>query len=856
MPSIQRYITLLLVALCSLVAFPQSKKPIPTIYIPYADTISQELIDSIYRMEGKYVLLYHPDMAHLIPEMRCRRTFVPGKRIGVFSVAKEKQVSFSQGNLQYTQSKNQWRFADNQYDYIGTDNVKDGALADRIDLFGWSGKDSKAPWGVSTSTTASDYAGEFLDWGTNVVQGDAAGIWRTLSKEEWEYLRYNRKNAENLIAIAEVNGVNGLIILPDDWVSPDDVNFKLGFSEDCGVEHYASYQVIDIDVLHKMEQCGAVFLPAACRRIGTKVDCIHYGSRCWTAAMNGIDKAFYFYLTSCSAGTSQGERTSAHSVRLVHDTIVPPPAPCRTVEVNGVTFNMMCVEGGTFRMDIGSENYKEESGVDATKDSTTHLVTLSDYYIAETAVTQALWKAVMGTDVEDLVAVSPYPTEKPKKGDAYPIGYVRLSDAIAFIDRLNQLTGLNFRLPTEAEWEYAARGGKKSRGFSYSGSDDSNEVASSYGSRVAQKKSNELGIYDMSGCTREMCSDIWKNKYIYDSHVANPVGPIQTSGNRVLRGGTVSGVIAHPYSRAAYTPIWCGSSMGFRLVLPTDQQRRMIYVSDTTYYTENDTLKTSVLYSYFEMVYVEGGTFMMGATADDADAGADEKPQHQVTLSDYYIGQVEVTQQLWNTVLGTANNPSSRKGNNLPVNNVSWDDCQRFIARLNELTGLHFRLPTEAEWEYAARGGERSKGYKYSGSNDVNEVAWTSANSGSKTHDVGTKLPNELGIFDMSGNLWEWCQDWNVPYTSDAQVNPQGPESGEYRMYRGGGFGYNSADCRVTRRRRTASYYKEALGLRLVLEVETNCQVTMCGSVTMSETSTHPACYEDGFIGGGIITIE
>lgn len=476
-------------------------------------------------------------------------------------------------------------------------------------------------------------------------------------------------------------------------------------------------------------------------------------------------------------------------------------------------------------MGVGAENYVEGEQY-KNKDSTTHFVTLSSYEISETAVTQGLWKAVMGTDVEDLVAVSPYPTATPKKGDAYPISYVRLSDAIAFIDRLNQLTGLNFRLPTEAEWEYAARGGNKSRGFSYSGSDDSKEVASSYGSRVAQKKPNELGIYDMSGCTREMCIDIWKDKYIYDSHVVNPVGPIQTSGNRVLRGGYCFGPVSHPYSRAHYTPTWCGSSMGFRLVLPTDQQRRMIYVSDTTYYTENDTLKTRVLYSYFEMVYVEGGTFMMGAATDDADAEADEKPQHQVTLSDYYIGQVEVTQQLWNTVLGTANNPSSRKGNNLPVNNVTYADCQRFIARLNELTGLRFRLPTEAEWEYAARGGKRSNGYKYSGSNDVNEVAWTSDNSGNKTHDVGTKLPNELGVFDMSGNVWEYCQDWYGAYNDLTQINPMGPESGTYLVCRGGGYEAQKPSgpmfCRTTSRGIAWENEKYGhVGLRLVLEVDT-----------------------------------
>ena len=148
----------------------------------------------------------------------------------------------------------------------------------------------------------------------------------------------------------------------------------------------------------------------------------------------------------------------------------------------------------------------------------------------------------------------------------------------------------------------------------------------------------------------------------------------------------------------------------------------------------------------------------MGATSEQGeDADSDEKPAHQVTLSDYYIGETEVTQALWKAVMGT--NPSNFKGDSNPVEKVSWNDCQEFIRKLNSLTGRTFRLPTEAEWECAARGGNQSKGYKYSGSNKIKDVAWYDGNSKDKTHAVKTKPSNELGLYDMSGNVNEWCWD-------------------------------------------------------------------------------------------------
>lgn len=195
----------------------------------------------------------------------------------------------------------------------------------------------------------------------------------------------------------------------------------------------------------------------------------------------------------------------------------------------------------------------------------------------------------------------------------------------------------------------------------------------------------------------------------------------------------------------------------------------------------------------FRMKYVDGGTFMMGATPEQGgDAFDGEKPVHQVTLSDYYIGETQVTQALWRAVMG--NNPSYFKGDDNPVENVSWEDCQEFVKRLNQRSGYNFRLPTEAEWEYAARGGRMSKGYKYAGSNDIDEIAWYD----DKTHPVKVKKANELGLYDMSGNVREWCDDWYYcNYSANSQTNPTGPASGSHRVLRGGGYSSDAWNCRV-----------------------------------------------------------
>lgn len=220
----------------------------------------------------------------------------------------------------------------------------------------------------------------------------------------------------------------------------------------------------------------------------------------------------------------------------------------------------------------------------------------------------------------------------------------------------------------------------------------------------------------------------------------------------------------------------------------------------------------------FNMVKVEGGTFLMGATYEQgSDYYNNERPVHEVTLSDYYIGETEVTQALWKAVMGS--NPSNFKGNDLlPVENVSWDKCQEFIEKLNTLTGRQFRLPTEAQWEYAARGGNRAEDHKYSGSDNLDEVGWYTKNSDGRTHKVATKAPNELGLYDMSGNVYEWCQDWYGQYGGYAQKNPTGPSSGSYRVNRGGSWNDGAGNCRVSYRYfDTPSISDCNQGLRLAL---------------------------------------
>jgi formylglycine-generating enzyme required for sulfatase activity len=531
---------------------------------------------------------------------------------------------------------------------------------------------------------------------------------------------------------------------------------------------------------------------------------------------------------------------------------IPDEPETEMFTVNGVTFNLVTVDGGTFTMGATPEQN------DAYEDETpTHQVTLTDYSIGQTEVTQELWQAVMGDNPSYHI------------GDLnYPVDCVSWNMTQEFISRLNELTGLSFRLPTEAEWEYAARGGRNSKGYKHAGSNSLDTVAwyreNSGDSThlVGTKKANELGIYDMNGNVWEWTQD-WYGLYSSEAQT-NPTGP--SSGSRkVHRGGCFNN--DERYSRVSgkrhyYGPNDYGSGEGFRLAMSPrlilekdyatvaigEQVRigienghghsfNVSYASEyvtcrvegksviitglkkgTTKVTIIDcnnnaqaTLTVVIVKGQtfnvngvsFTMVNIDGGSFIMGATDEQgSDAYSNENPTHQVTLSDYYIGQTEVTQELWQAIMG--NNPSSDKSDmKYPVNNISWNMAQDFINQLNSLTGKSFRLPTEAEWEYAARGGNMSKGFKHAGSNDLNEVAWYGSNSSELLHVVGLKKANELGIYDMNGNVWEWTQDWYGTYSSESQTNPTGPSSGSSKVHRGGCWNNNAQYCRVSGVRHT-----------------------------------------------------
>lgn len=250
--------------------------------------------------------------------------------------------------------------------------------------------------------------------------------------------------------------------------------------------------------------------------------------------------------------------------------------------------------------------------------------------------------------------------------------------------------------------------------------------------------------------------------------------------------------------------------------LQVDADKFRALESNTLWFDDD---KCALHYKYFlySLIKVEGGTFTMGATQEQGDDVSNrEKPAHKVTLSTYRMGRTAVPQWLWVAVMG--NNPSNWKGDNLPVENVSWNDCQDFINKLNRITGQRFHLPTEAQWEFAARGGNKSRGYKYSGSNGCGCVAWYYNNSEGKTHEVGTKQANELGLYDMSGNVLEWCSDWYGSYNNDSVTDPIGPTSGSNRVFRGGSWDYSAGFCRVALRCGfTPGFRIDDLGFRLAL---------------------------------------
>ena len=593
-----------------------------------------------------------------------------------------------------------------------------------------------------------------------------------------------------------------------------------------------------------------------------------------------------------------------------------------SVEVNGIAIELVLVEGGTFTMGatpdlIALAQYDPD-------ELPAHEVTLDTYYMAKYEVTQALWIEIMGTNPSQIV-----------RDNDCPVDGMSYLQCLQFIEKLNERTGLYFNLPTEAQWEYAARGGNKSQGFLYSGSNDATEVGWVEENMVdfgqhpgGEKAPNELGIYDMTGNVNEWCRDVYA-AYPEGPQV-NPKGPKPSGSSTVyvVRGGSFlveSARWCRNTKRISYPENYAQMDIGLRLVLrdpalgPEPEEPEPVIsapvvvtgeVSDirensatasmsitsdggaavtvcgivwddepnptedlatkitfdgteanytcqltglsagTTYYyrayatneagtaygdeysfttvalPSESTMSVDVNGITIDLVLVEGGTFTMGATDDLialASCQDDELPAHEVTLDSYYMGRYEVTQELWIEIMGS--NPSMMiKNNECPVDGMTYLQCLEFITKLNERTGMQFSLPTEAQWEYAARGGNKSQGFLYSGSNDATEVGWVAENMAAfGQHPGGEKAPNELGIYDMTGNLNEWCLDFYGPYPEEPQTNPTGAEQNEYTLHvvRGGAFHNDSLGwCRNTRRQSYPENYAVLdIGLRLVLNI-------------------------------------
>ena len=761
-------------------------------------------------------LMVYPGKEHLKAQMiraglcDCDPT-KPNRRIGVFSVAPDKQVSFSQGNLQYLPAINLWKFANTQYEYLGNANKYiRPTFRNWVDLFGWSANNTTAPFGVCTSTNAADYAGDFVDWGTNTICGDAPGTWRTLSADEWEYLFEQRKNALQLRSKGSIDGHRGHILLPDDWVLPDGMQFvaepdNLTMELDINTYTPAEWSI--------MEEAGAVFLPAAGRRDGTTVGYLVEYSGVWSSTSTTNTNAFHTYYNYDSQiiehhWTSATSRINGRSVRLVHDTIVPRTIPKRIgvfsvaadKQVSFSQGNLQYVQStDTWQFAkeqyeyIGAANIKEGKLADKidlfgwSADNTTAPFGVStstndaDYtgefvdWGTKTICGEApgTWRTLSADEWEYLLK------KRKNASDLYGVAQVAgVNGMIILPDDWDEANGIVFKSGlhssqvndysvyqsfTDAQWLAMENAGAVFL------------PALGYRDGTNVEKCNTSGYYWSNTTSDEKSA---YRLYFYSYFLApNDV-------HSKYRGRSVR--LVHD------------------TIVPKVEPEPCLVVK------VNDTLSIN-------MMCVEGGTFMMGAMEGDTQFYDNEKPAHEVTLTyNYYIAQTEVTQALWKAVMG--NNPSTMIGDELPVNNVLWEEANAFVKRLSQMTGYTFHLPTEAEWEFAARGGKNSKGYLYAGSDDVDEVAWYANNSGGKTHAVGTKKPNELGIYDMSGNAWEWCSDWLAPYSAEAQVNPIGPATGEYHVYHGGGWNHGQRYARSSHRRTTTEgYIKSALGLRVAI---------------------------------------
>jgi len=438
-----------------------------------------------------------------------------------------------------------------------------------------------------------------------------------------------------------------------------------------------------------------------------------------------------------------------------------------TIPVKEQTLQLRKVEPGFFLM---GETF--DQGI--VKNPEVRAVVLDGYAIGTTEVSASLWAAVMGGKPDAKGVMAGLSWDMAQK----------------FVTRLCALTGIPFRLPTEAEWEYAAR-------------QDST----------------------MPGGVWEWCADAWTDQFP-EGLALNPQGPGE-GDKRALRGGSVQEKGNKAITRKGLEPYTKLGAAGLRLAVSTGEKAPAIYTDilrDNKVPREVSNQKSetfTVNGVKFKMIAVKGGEFEMGATAtvNESAAEEDEFPVHKVTLDHFKIGETEVTAALWKAVMGTLP-PQVREGK-YPVCNVSWYDAWLFILRLNTLTGRKFRLPTEAEWEYAAKDGVKNRNYCFAGLNSSLGVAQCSIPE-KKPRPVAGLYPSILGTYDMSGNAWEWVQDRPGPYSEAPATNPAGPDEArngaDLRGMRGGSAASNWTACRVSNRGENfAHQFKSTIGFRLAL---------------------------------------
>lgn len=486
-----------------------------------------------------------------------------------------------------------------------------------------------------------------------------------------------------------------------------------------------------------------------------------------------------------------------------------------TVTLPGaVPMDFLTIPPGTYRR--GSP--ATETGRDA-DEGPQHEVTISrGFQLGVYEVTQRQWKAVMGENpaVFQQAASPPMPADDPLDR---PVDSVSWQDAQRFLNRLNAFGLGRFRLPTEAEWEYAARAGTTTAyPWGEAGDRDRTHEFAWANSRsyattraVGLKPPNAWGLHDMHGNLWEWCSD-WYGPYSAGPQT-DPVGA-PAGRERVFRGGSWYDFphVLRSANRHRHAPDGRYTAIGLRIVKELEDENASKVM-----------LPGGVA---LRLVRIPAGRFLMGSPETETGRAKDESPLHEVTISrPFWMGAHEVTQQQWSAVMG--GNPSTfqqgEEAPRRPVERVSWDDAQEFLARLNALGVGRFRLPTEAEWEYAARTGSQAR-FAFGEDPEYRDLAthaWFYSRAEGRSHPAGGKRPNAWGLYDMYGNVWEWCSDWFAPYSGESATDPQGPASGRERVIRGGSW-FNEPEAlrNANRHRHPPESRQTNLGLRLVCSEE------------------------------------